>query len=118
MTGHEPLLAMRRAGRVPRCVWITDGDDVRARDWHNIPNAFDQYSHAAIALYAGDIPEALDFRCCIGLDVHIAGERGDVRAKRLHAALIDAGARRVVTSTYADGKVQDLFIHTEEKKIG
>lgn len=118
MTGHEELRHMRRDGRIPRAVWITDGDDIRARDWNAEVNCTDEQRHAVISLAAGDIPEATDFRACIGLEVHIAGERGEARAKRLHAALIEAGARRVITSTYENGKVADLLIHNEEKVSG
>lgn len=118
MTGYEPLRAMRVNKRVPRAVWITDGNDARARDWHEEINQEDQQRHAVISLAAGDIPEALDFRCCVGLEVHIAGERTAARAKRLHAALIDAGARTVVTSIYSNGEVSQLLTHIEEKVSG
>lgn len=111
MIGQQALLEMRRAQRSPRCVWITDGEDVRARDWHDEPNLVDQKQHAVLRVEPQDIPEALDFRCCIGLEVHIAGESGEHRARQLHQALVDAGARRVITSTYAaDGSV-NLFLH-------
>lgn len=110
MNGHQALLDMRRARKTPRCVWITDGDDIRARDWHEEVNHADQQRHAVISLAAEDIPEALDFRCCVGLEVHIAAERGEARARRLHAALIDAEAKRVITSIHAPTGV-DLLIH-------
>lgn len=108
MTGHEALRALRRAHRVPRCVWITDGEDVRARDWQDEPNSADSQRHAVITLAASDIPEAMDFRCCVGLEVHIAGERGEARAKRIHNALIEANAKRVITSIHAPEGVQLL----------
>lgn len=109
MTGHEALQAMRRNSRIPRCVWVTDGEDARARDWHEAPNMFDQQRHAVIAIGAADIPEALDFRCVVGLVVHLAAERGEARAKRLHAALVDAGASKVITSIH--GETVDLITH-------
>lgn len=108
MTGLETLQAMRRARRVPRCVWITDGDDVRARDWNEEPNYADMQRHAVLSIAANDIPEALDFRCCIGLEVHVAGDRGEARARRIHAALIDAEAKRVITSIYTPQGVELL----------
>lgn len=108
MTGHEELKAMRRARRVPRCVWVTDGPDVRARDWHEEPNCEDMQRHAVLSIAGGDIPEALDLRCCIGLEVHVAGERGEARARRLHAALIDADAKRVITSIYTPQGIELL----------
>lgn len=109
MTGHEALQAMRRARRVPRCVWITDGEDIRARDWQDEPNLFDRQKHAVIAIAATDIPEALDFRCVVGLEVHVAAERGQARAKRLHAALVDAGAKKVITTVH--GEAPELITH-------
>lgn len=108
MTGHEALQALRRARRVPRCVWVTDGDDVRARDWSEEPNYTDMQRHAVLSIAAGDIPEALDFRCCIGLEVHVAGDRGEARARRIHAALIDAEAKRVITSIYTPQGIELL----------
>lgn len=111
MTGHEQLRKMRRAKRVPRAVWITDGDDIRAHDWHEEINCVDQQRHAVISIAAGDIPEALDLRSVVGLEVHFCGERGEARAKRIHAALIDAEARRVITSIPATG---ELLLHGVE----
>lgn len=108
MNGHEALRAMRYAKRAPRCVWITDGEDIRAKDWDDEVNHADQQRHAVIELNAGDIPEAMDFRCLVGLEVHIAGERGEARATRLHNAVIAANAKRVITSIYAPEGVQLL----------
>lgn len=108
MTGHEALRAMRYDKHAPRCVWITDGDDIRAKDWHHEVNHVDQQRHAVISLAAGDIPEALDFRCLVGLEVHIAGDRGEARANRLHNAAIEAKAKRVITSIPAPEGVQLL----------
>ena len=109
MTGHEALQAMRRARRVPRCVWVTDGEDVRARDWHEEVNYSDLQRHAVIAIAADDIPEALDFRCVVGLQVHLSAERGQARAKRLHEALVEAGALQVITTV--QGTVPELITH-------
>lgn len=113
MNGHQPLQTMRRAHRVPRCVWITDGDDIRSRDWHQEPNCTDQQRHAVLSLAESDIPETIDFRCVIGLEVHLAAERGESRARRLHAALIEAGAKRVITSIHAETGV-NLLLHGVE----
>lgn len=108
MTGDQALRAMRHSHRTPRCVWITDGDDVRARDWSDEVNHADQQRHAVLSLAESDIPEALDLRCCVGLEVHVAGLRGSARATRIHNALIDAEARRVITSIHAPDGVQLL----------
>lgn len=110
MNGQQPLQAMRREHRVPRCVWITDGDDIRSRDWHEEINHADQQRHAVLSLAESDIPETIDFRCVVGLEVHLSAERGESRAKRLHAALIEAGAKRVITSIHAETGI-DLLIH-------
>ena len=110
MTGHQALLTMRRENRIPRCVWITDDDDVRALNWHEEVNHADQQRHAVIALAKSDVLEALDFRCCVGLEVHVAGMRGSARATRVHNALIDAKARRVITSIY-DAQGVQLLTH-------
>jgi hypothetical protein len=109
MNGHEPLLAMRRDRRVPRCVWITDGEDIRSRDWHEEVNYADQQRHAVIEISASDIPEALDFRCVIGLEVHLSAERGQERARRLHGALVEAEARRVITTIHNNGQQETVF---------
>jgi hypothetical protein len=110
LNGHDPLRAMRRARVVPRCVWVTDGDEPFARDWHEQINCTDQQRHAVIGVAAGDIPEALDFRCVVGLEVHLSAERGEARGRRLHAALIEAGARKVITSIHADNGI-NLLLH-------
>lgn len=112
MIGHEPLQAMRRSGRVPRCVWITDGPDIRARDWHAEPNCCDLEKHAVISLAESDIPEALDFRCLIGLEVHISAERGAGRAMRLHNAAVEAEAALVATTIHS--AAPELVLHRAE----
>jgi hypothetical protein len=81
---------------------------VRARDWHEEPNCADLQRHAVIAIDANDIPEALDFRSCIGLEVHVAGDRGEARARRIHAALVDAEAKRVITTIYCPSGIELL----------
>lgn len=99
MNGQRPLLTMRRAGNAPRAVWITDGDDIRARDWHLERNCVDGEFHACVQIDHADIPEALDLRFAIGMECHLTCERGDERAKRLHQAVVEAGARIVATSS-------------------
>ena len=110
MTGADSLRDMRRAGKAPRCIWIVDGDNVRAVDWHKETNLFDGQFHAEISIAQTDIPEVIDLRFVVGLTVHLSAERGDMRARRLHAALIDAGARRVITSIHSDAGI-DLLDH-------
>lgn len=110
MNGHEPLQEMRRDRRVPRAVWITDGEDIRARDWHEEVNCIDEQRHAVIRIAPDDIPEALDFRCVVGLEVHVSAERGEARARRLHQALVEANAKRVITTIHGKGDIE-LILH-------
>lgn len=111
MTGADALRAMRRSvGQVPIAVWITDGDEPRAQDWHEERNCIDGHYHAAIGLTTNDIPETLDLRCVVGLEVHLSAERGEPRARRLHDVLVEAGAKRVITSIHAETGI-DLLTH-------
>ena len=110
MNGHEPLLTMRRSGGVPRAVWVADGEAPRSTDWHREPNCCDGEYHAVVRIDPQDIPEVLDLRWAIGLEVHLTAERGEPRARRLHEALIAAQARRVITSIHGASGV-DLILH-------
>ena len=110
MNGHQQLLVMRRAGGYPHAIWVTDGDDRRAVDWHREPNIADGKYHAVVRIDAQDIPEVLDLRWAIGLEVHVCAERGASRGRRLHQALVDAQARRVITSIHGATGV-DLLLH-------
>lgn len=110
MNGHEPLLTLRRGGGAPRAVWVADGESPRARDWHRERNCCDGEWHAVVRIDATDIPEVLDLRWAIGMEVHLSAERGESRARRLHQALIDAKARRVITSIH-DANGIDLLLH-------
>lgn len=100
MNGHQVLFAMRRQKAVPRCVWVQDDDAPLTRDmagdWHEQANSHDRQFHAHIRIDAGDIPEALDLRCVVGLQVHLSSVRGEARQRRLFNALIEAGARQVI----------------------
>lgn len=112
MNGHQALLAMRRARQVPRCVWVED-DDARmtrqmASDWHEEPNVVDRQMHAHLHISETDIPEALDLRCVVGLQVHLSSVRGSDRQRRLFNALVEAGAREVIS--VSDG---ELWHHTK-----
>lgn len=102
MTGHEPLQQMRRAGRRPACVWVMDDDTPLSREqaitWHQHPNPFAGRFFAHVLLSADDIPEAVDFRCLVGLPVLMDTHRGPARAKRLFAALVAAGAETVIAA--------------------
>lgn len=100
MNGHQQLLAMRRAGRVPQCVWLEDGPCVQSSDWHEQANPFTQQHHAHIRVAADDIPEALDLRCLVGLTVHVVSQRDKGREERLWRAAVDAGAATAIACGY------------------
>ena len=110
MTGDRELWAMRRAQCWPDAVWFTDGDGIDMHDWHLRPNCKTGGLHAEIEIAETDVPEALDLRCCIGLPCHVMALRGEGRARRLHAALIEARASRVATSIHINGGVE-LLVH-------
>lgn len=109
MTGMEALCELRsEQNAVPRAVWIIDGDDERADYWESLPNYVDRQLHAVVTIGPRDTPEALDFRCVVGLTVHIQGDRGAGRLRRLHQAVIEAKARIVVTSIAEHNNIELL----------
>lgn len=91
MTGQDALLKMRRTRRRPVAVFVVDGDSeydrTRAGDWQSEPNPFAQKAFGHIRVLANDLPEALDFRCLVGLHVVLQADRGDARAMRLFSAV-------------------------------
>jgi len=111
MTGDRELLTLRRKGFRPEGVWIVDGESRSARDWHLHPNSFTKTLQPEIEVAEQDIPEALDLRMCIGLVVHVRADRGRNRAQRLHNALIEARASRVITSVFSGDYRPELLIH-------
>lgn len=84
MTGHQPIIAMRRAGLKPPYVWISDFDHVPL--------------DGRTVIVAGDTPELLDFRFLIGVTAIVEG-RDAARVDRI-AAAIQPIAARVVASTF------------------
>lgn len=102
MTGHEQLLAMRRKGYAPAGVWVSDtGAPLcwkAARDWHEEP------SWPEIVLREDDMPEAMDFRCLVGLCVHARSDRSEERAARLFEAI--KAANPAIVIAVLDGQTQ------------
>lgn len=94
MTGQDALLAIRRAGRRPSAVFVVDGDSefdrIRSSDWKREPNCFAGKHFAHLRVMASDVPETLDFRCVVGLRVHLLEARTETRGRRLFAAIKDA----------------------------
>lgn len=106
MIGHEPLIRMRLAGVTFSDVWVWIGSPKSlARTWH-------QFSPVVPHVEIGDNEriEALDFRWCIGLIVHIdSPDRSKALAAHVEAS--KAGAKMVFTL------VGDDLIYNEGKKI-
>ncbi len=98
MKGHDALIEMRKAGGKPAGVWINYAYDP-SRSWAFWPKykGFDKYPE--VEILPSEIPELLDLRFVIGLTVHasvpVAGDF--VRARRLHKAIVNAKAKRVIT---------------------
>jgi len=92
MRGHEPLIAMRKAGFVPDWIFIDMGEDALEswRDWPTMNNR-----RASILIEPKD--RHFDFRFAIGLPCYVAGEDMD-RVHAVRDALIEAKAARVIAS--------------------
>lgn len=94
MTGQQHLIALRRAGKKPACVWVHDDDwpmsKQGAREWHTQPNPFAGKVFAELQVSDTDIPETLDLRCLVGLQVHLMSDRGEERARRMFNAIASA----------------------------
>lgn len=101
MTGHQHLIAMRRAGMRPACVWVWDDADPlsarAAREWQDSPNPFAGKLFADIHIAETDVPEALDFRCLVGMHVHLFNDRSEERARRMFRAIEKAAPARLVS---------------------
>jgi hypothetical protein len=93
MKGHEPLLAMRRAGFTPLSVHFTVGPDPLCTDWPKFGN------RASVEIEPSDAVSRLDLRYVVGLEVHVLGH-DEVRVVELHGACIAAKASRVISSVH------------------
>jgi hypothetical protein len=82
MKGHEPIIALRQAGKKPAIVFLNDFPC--STDWPRFGD------HATVDV-SGDQPEWLDLRFLIGMRVSITG-MSEKRAKRLLEACKRAGA--------------------------
>lgn len=91
MTGHENIVVMRRQGFRPSAVWVTDTDARHcvqtAKDWHREPASKTGELLPEVVLSATDVPEQLDFRFLVGLQVHASSHRSEERARRLFQAI-------------------------------
>ena len=90
MRGHEPLLAMRRAGKQPMHVEL-EISTRRPIEWH----AFAELQKFPdVVVEPAESPELLDLRFCVGLLVFVRGEEPE-RVRRLVLAAESAGASKV-----------------------
>jgi len=85
MRGHEPLIAMRKAGRRPACVFLNDF--LCQTDWP-------QYGDSATVSIHGDAPETLDLRFLVGMTVSVLAT-DENRARTILEACKAAGAEIV-----------------------
>jgi hypothetical protein len=86
MTGQDSILAMRRRGKAPAFVWVSDRR-----------TAF--LSGLTVRLDPADIPEALDLRFLVGLTALVDG--GDPERVDRIAKACAAVAKRVIANTTA-----------------
>ena len=113
MRGHYQLLALRRAGKAPRIVFV---DDYPCdTDWHTTG---DQVTLCT----AGDSVPLLDLRCLVGLRVSISSP-SESRAKALFEHCKAAGAIAVAACHVQDGRPAfeqtgwaDIWHRTEQKE--
>ena len=102
MRGHEPLLAMRRIGRVPGSVALSLYASTPWRTWaQSEPTEFrgfpDAQSTAHVLVEPDDPIGRLDLRFLVGLTAWVDGP-DLMRVQQLHAACIEAGAKRVLST--------------------
>lgn len=97
MTGQENIIAMRKAGKAPRCIFVND--------WQTETNPLVTGRHDIVCLAETDVIQLQDWRFTVGLTVS-CGSPSKVRAMALLEAIKAAGAA-VVGSVHChqvDGK--------------
>ena len=107
MKGHLPLLAMRRAGKVPAAVWLSLDPDDSWRDWpQNLGLSWRKFPDAGgsahILVEPHDNIRVLDLRFLVGLTAWVHGSDAG-RVEELHAACAAAGAKRVLSALSEPG---------------
>lgn len=105
MRGHEALLTLRREKKRPRGVWISHSPTRYCLTWNQYA---DTLPFPEIEILPTESPEVLDLRFVVGLPVHVSGCSDYKKAKKLHDALLAAGAARV--TTVVDGLIIDSEI--------
>ena len=94
MRGHQALIDLRRDKKRPQGVWISHSASPDCMVWHL---AADTLPYPEIEILPTESPEALDLRFVVGLTVHVNGCGNYEKGKRLHDALVAAGAKRVIS---------------------
>ena len=112
MRGHRALIAMRRRGVRPSCVWISlDGDATRSwRDWHIHSPTF-----ADVEIDADESPALLDLRWVIGLTAFVWGLDAP-RVAAVAQACRDHDAARVITAAGDPRRPADEMHITDTRK--
>lgn len=91
MTGQDQILVLRRGGRAPVTVWLTDERGA-------------PLDGSTVYVAPDDVPELLDLRFLVGLTVLVDGDT-DARVDRLTRACVAAKARRVVGNTFRGDRI-------------
>ena len=99
MNGHEPIIAMRKAGRRPPIVFVNDFKDPSAREWHNPGEKYGETwpSDYPTVCTHGDTLSSIDMRFATGMRVCISST-SEKRAKALFAKAKAVGATCVAAS--------------------
>lgn len=107
MTGHQRIIAMRRAGRKPTAVWVSDFPGPLA----------ELQGDAMVVRVAGESPELLDLRFLVGTLVIVEGGQAE-RVRRIAKACA-AHARRVVASVIEpiDGRQEVTAITDTQEEM-
>lgn len=89
MTGHQPILAMRRAGLKPTFIWVSDFERCH-------------FDGRTVRVH-GDTPEIEDFRLLLGVTAIVEGPDADRVARIVEAC--KPFAKRVIASTFCGPEV-------------
>ena len=98
MRGHEPLIAMRRSGVRPGCVFIDVG--IPGDLWREWPDH--SPGRAIVSVEAGDMLSGLDLRWVVGMTVMVEGHPAS-RVEAIRDRCIAEKALRVVSTVVRDG---------------
>ena len=96
MKGHDALIALRKRGFKPAGVWICHAQDP-SRGWASWSRYAGHDRYPEVEILPTEVPELLDLRFVVGLVAHVSGMKLYAKAKRLHEALVEAKAKRVIT---------------------